>query len=145
MLHQKWKLRLKQKIQPVFNHFIRSIMKRNLSNSLAILNKTILDYFKIRVKLVKLDVLQKMTKMSVFIISTVVFMMLGSIFFLFASTAFVIWFGNTFGNYLTGLLIISGILLLLGIFFYLSRRSLFTSFIIRNLSSILFEEDEDID
>ena len=83
--------------------------------------------------------------MWVFIISTVVFMMLGAIFFLFASAAFVIWFGNMFGSYLTGLLIISGIILLLGIFFYLSRRSLFTSFIIKNLSSILFEEDEDID
>ncbi len=127
----------------IINHFIRLIMKRDLSNSLASLNKTIMEYMKVQIKLAKLNLLQKMTKISVLIISTVVFILLGAIFFLFVSAAFVVWYGNTFGNYLTGLLIISGTIILLGFIFLVARRNVITSVIIKNLSSILFEDEKD--
>ena len=130
-------------MRTIIHHLIRLIMKKNLSNSLAGLNKTIRDYLKIQIKLVKLNLLQKMTKLSLFLISTIVFILLGAIFFLFAAAAFVIWYGNTYGNYLTGLLIISGTILFLGLIFVITRRNIITSIIIKNLSSILFEDEDD--
>ena len=120
-------------------------MKTNLSNNFSDLNKTIQDYVKVRIDLVKLSVLEKGTKITVFLISTMVFILIGSIFFIFSSAAFVVWYGNQFHNYLTGLIIVIGVIILLGFFFYLSRRTFITSSVIKNLSSILFEHDDDTD
>lgn len=117
-------------------------MKSNLSDNFHELNQSVQDYLKVRLDLVKLTLLEKMTKISVFLISTVVFILLGMIFFLFATTAFVVWYGNQFQDYLTGLFIVTGVVVLIGLLFLLLRKSLITTTIIQRLSSILFEEDE---
>ncbi|MCW0483044.1 hypothetical protein N2K84_09910 [Prolixibacteraceae bacterium A06] len=118
-------------------------MKSNLSDNFHELNQSVQDYLKVRLDLVKLTLLEKMTKISVFLISTVVFILLGMIFFLFATTAFVVWYGNQFQDYLTGLFIVTGVVVLIGLLFLLLRKSLITTTIIQKLSSILFEEDEE--
>lgn len=116
-------------------------MKSNLSNNLNDLSQSVQDYLQVHVDLIKLTLVEKMTKISVFVVSSIVFILLGMIFFLFASAAFVVWYGNQYQDYLTGLFFIIGLVVLLGIIFILLRNSVITSSIIKKLSSILFEED----
>ncbi len=117
-------------------------MKANLSDNFGELNKSVQDYLKIRTELVKLSVLEKMTKISVYLISTLSGIIFAALFFLFFSAAFVVWYGTQFNDFLTGLLIIIGILFLLLIVFLIFRKSMITSTIIENLSSILFEDED---
>ncbi len=117
-------------------------MKTNLSDNFNDLNKTVQEYLKVRLDLIKLTLLEKMTKISVFIISTMIFILFGTIFFLFAATTFVVWYGNQYQDYLTGLFIVIGVIVLLGLLFYIFRSNLVTSSIIKKFSSILFENNE---
>lgn len=118
-------------------------MKENLADKLTNAGQSLQEYLKIRLKLMKLDVLEKMTKISVFIISTVGFTILGILFFVFVSAAFVVWYGNRTDNYLTGLFIVIGLIVLAALCLYLFRKTILSSFLIRNFSTILFEEENE--
>ncbi|WP_423127684.1 phage holin family protein [Gaoshiqia sp. Z1-71] len=118
-------------------------MKTNLSNNFSELGNTIGEYLKLHLDLIKLSFLEKMTKISVFLISMIVLIVLGSIFFLFASAAFVIWYGNQFQDYLAGLLIVMGAIVVLAVIFLFIRRNLISSAIIRTINSILFENNKE--
>jgi hypothetical protein len=93
--------------------------------------------------LLKLSVLSKISKISVFLITALVVVLLGSAFLLFGAAAFVVWYGNTYGDYLMGLLMVTGFILFLGILFYLLRRPLISSIVIKSFAGILFENDDD--
>ena len=57
--------------------------------------------------------------------------------------AFVVWYESMYGDYLTGLLIVLGLVVILGILFIIFRNNLITSKVLRTISSILLEPDED--
>ena len=118
-------------------------MKSNLSNSITDLQKTVREYLITQVEVVKLSFLEKLTKISVFLISSVVFLVFGTLFFLFASLAFIVWYESMYGDYLTGLLIVMGVVVVMAIFFIIFRDSIVTSKVLRKISSILFEPDEE--
>ena len=117
-------------------------MKSNLSNNFSELNKTVQEYLKVHIDLAKLTALEKMTKISVFMISFLVGILLASLFFIFFASAFVFWYGNQFQNYLTGLFIVIGFIILLALFYYFFGKSSITTSIIKNLSAILFEDED---
>lgn len=116
-------------------------MKTSLSNNLSELGKTIQEYVQLRLDLTKLTALEKMTRISVFLISLLVMILLVSLFFIFFAAAFVVWYGDKFQDYLTGLFIVSSVVVVLGLLFYIFRRALVTTPIIKNLSEILFEDE----
>ncbi len=116
-------------------------MKSNLSNNFSELNKTVQDYLKVHIDLAKLTALEKMTKISVYMISYLVGIILASLFFIFFASAFVFWYGYQFQDYLTGLFIVIGFIIILALFFFLFGKSSVTTSIIKNLSSILFEDE----
>lgn len=118
-------------------------MKPLVSESIEALKESLERYLNLRVELVKLSVLTKVSKITVFLITSLVMILLGSAFLLFGAAAFVVWFGTTYGNYLLGLLIISGFILILGVLFYILRRPLISSVVIKAFAGILFENDED--
>jgi len=126
----------------VIKHFIRSYMKENIKDSFQKLKDTATDYAKLQLKLFKLSVIQKINEISVLIISSFVFILIGFIFLLFISAAFVVWYGTTFGNYLTALLIIIGFIILLFLIFYIKGRKWISSGIMKKLSSIIDEKDK---
>jgi len=125
-------------------NFIRSYMKENLTDSFNSLKDTATDYARLQLKLFKLSVIKKIDKISVLIISLFVFILLSSIFIFFISAAFVIWYGTTFGNYLAALLIIIGFIILLFIIFYIKGRKWLYSGIMKKLSSIMSEDEKNI-
>ena len=123
-------------------HFIRSYMKENITDSFQKLKDTATDYAKLQLKLFKLIVIQKINEISVLIISSFIFILIAFIFLLFISAAFVVWYGTTFGNYLTALLIIIGFIILLFLIFYIKGRKWISSGIMKKLSSIMEEKDK---
>ena len=125
-------------------HFIRTYMKENITDSFNRLKDTTTDYARLQLKLFKLSVIQKIDEISVLIISSFVFILIAFIFLLFISAAFVIWYGTTFGNYLTALLIIIGFIILLFLIFYIKGRKWISSVIMKKLSSIIPENEENI-
>lgn len=125
-------------------HFIRSYMKENITDSFQKLKDTATDYAKLQLKLFKLCVIQKIDEISVLIISSFVFILIGFIFLLFISAVFVVWYGTTFGNYLTALLIIIGFIILLFLIFYVKGRKWISSAIMKKLSSIISEDEENL-
>jgi len=125
-------------------HFIRTYMKENLTDSFNRLKDTTTDYARLQLKLFKLCVIQKIDEIFVLIISSFVFILIGFIFLLFISAAFVVWYGTTFGNYLTALLIIIGFIILLFIIFYVKGRKWISSVIMKKLSSIFPENEENL-
>jgi len=125
-------------------HFINSYMKDNMTDSFNKLKDTATDYAKLQLKLFKLHVIQKINEISVLIISSFIFILIGFIFLLFISAAFVVWYGTTFGNYLTALLIIIGFIILLFLIFYIKGRKWISSGIMKNLSSMISEDEENL-
>ncbi|MBK5202722.1 MAG: phage holin family protein [Prolixibacteraceae bacterium] len=119
-------------------------MKENITDSFQKLKDTATDYAKLQLKLFKLCVIQKIDEISVLIISSFVFILIGFIFLLFISAVFVVWYGTTFGNYLTALLIIIGFIILLFLIFYVKGRKWISSAIMKKLSSIISEDEENL-
>ncbi len=118
-------------------------MRTHLSERIVRLTKAMEEYLLLSIDMVKLTILEKLTRVTVLIISIMVSVILGGLFILFASAAFVVWYGQQYGDYLIGLFIISGIIILLNVLFYLLKGRLITSSIIKALSGILFSKEED--
>ena len=114
-----------------------------MSERIVRLTKAMEEYLLLSIDMVKLTILEKLTRVTVLIISIMVSVILGGLFILFASAAFVVWYGQQYGDYLIGLFIISGIIILLNVLFYLLKGRLITSSIIKALSGILFSKEED--
>lgn len=120
-------------------------MKPFITDSLEGLKDSLERYLQLRVELIKLSVLTKVSKISVFLITALIMVLLGSAFLLFGAAAFVVWYGSAYGDYLSGLLIMSGFILVLGILFYLFRGPMISFIVIRSFANILFENDNDDD
>lgn len=118
-------------------------MKTGLPDNIDQLNKSIQEYLSLRMDLIKLRGLEKITRISEFFISGLVFLLFGSFFFLIAAATFVVWYGGQFQDYLTGLLIVLGVIIVGWILFYFFRKRLIIPSIIKNISTILFQDDDD--
>lgn len=118
-------------------------MSKKLSDNFSGLNAAIQEYLRLRIDILKLSLLDKTAKTSLVIISHIVFIVLAALLFLFAAAAFVVWYGQSFNDYLAGLLIIAGLIAVLGLFFIIFRKRLIANNIVRQVSSILFEEEEE--
>ncbi len=120
-------------------------MKTTLSNNFKELGDSVKEYFNIRLELAKLSIVEKLVKIIVLRISLLVIILATTILFLFASAAFVIWYGSNYQDYLTGLFIVMGFVVVLTLLFYVFRRILVESYFIRKLSSILLQDEDDED
>lgn len=118
-------------------------MRTHLPDRLVRLTKALEEYLFLRIDLVKLSAIEKITKVTVLIISSIVTIVLTGLFILFTSAAFVVWYGQHYGDYLVGLFIVSGFIILLNVIFYVFRGQLITSSIIKALSRIFFSKDEE--
>lgn len=118
-------------------------MKTNLSNNFSELESSIKDYLKIHLQIAKLSMLEKLVKITIFTISSIVLMLASTLLFFFAAAAFVIWYGSNYQDYLTGLFIVMGIVVLITLLFYVFRRVFVESYVIKTLSSILLQDETD--
>jgi cytochrome c biogenesis protein CcdA len=118
-------------------------MSRNLSDSIGELSEASRKYIQTRIDLVKLTVLGKTTQITTYLISSLLLTMAGALILFFGLAAFVVWYGQVYHDYLTGLLIVTGFLVVLALLFLLLKKQLITSFVLRKYSSMLFEEEEE--
>lgn len=118
-------------------------MSSKLKNSFSELNESVKQYLQVKTDLLKLLILKKATNFLGFIFGLVLIILLSTLIVAFAGAVFVIWYGLTFNNYLTGMLIFTGFLLIVLVIFLLIMKKMLTSFFLSNISVIIFEEDDD--
>jgi uncharacterized membrane protein len=120
-------------------------MKTNLSNNFKGLRDSAKEYISLKLDLARLSVLEKLTKISVFLTVLLAFILAGTLLFLFSTTVFVVWYGNNYGDYISALWIVIGIVFLLAVLFYFFRNAVVTTFFLKTYSKILIDDDEDDD
>jgi hypothetical protein len=118
---------------------------KNLSNNFAGLRDSAKEYLDLKIDLAKLTMLEKMTKISVFLTVFLAFILFGTILFVFSAAAFVVWYGSQHQDYVSGLLIVMGIVIAIALLFYFFRNSVITGFFLKTFSKILIDDDEDDD
>lgn len=114
-----------------------------LQNNIAELSQTAKDYFQVKVDLVKLMLLKKVSNSLSFLLLSVIIILLFALILTFAGAAFIIWYGATYQNYLHGALFVVGFLILVALVFIIFRKKILTSIIFHNISNILFDDNDD--
>ncbi len=101
------------------------------------------QYIRTRYDLLRLELLEKMSRIFALILMLLVSIILALTAFIYFSFAFVRWLGQFFNNDAWAFCIVGAIfLLLLGIFFFF-RKQIFLNPLIRQLSEILFRKPEE--
>lgn len=120
-------------------------MRSNLPHNFNELGVSIKDYLNVHLDLVKLSMLEKVVRILVLTVSVFVIIIASTLIFIFASAAFVIWYGANYESYLPGLFIVIGFVVIITLLFYAFRRAFVESYFIKKLSSILLQDDNDND
>lgn len=101
------------------------------------------EYIRTRYDLLRLELLEKMSRIFALILMLLVSIILALTAFIYFSFAFVRWLGQFFANDAWAFCIVGAIfLLLLGVFFVF-RKQIFLNPLIRQLSEILFRKPEE--
>ena len=116
-------------------------MSDKLTKNIAGLNDSVKQYVQARIDLVKLQLLKKVSQSLSFIFGLFVFILIAVLVLMFSGAAFAFWYGNTYNNYLEGVLIVVGFLVLISVLFLLLKNKILTSVFLRNFSEILFEDE----
>jgi multisubunit Na+/H+ antiporter MnhB subunit len=117
-------------------------MSNDLSKNIAELSGSVKNYVQTRVDLLKLSMLKKTSRFATYLFSVLIVVLFATLILAFVAAAFAVWYGQTYNNYVEGVLIASGCLFVIGAVFILLRKTLITSSVIKNFSEIMFEEEE---
>ena len=117
-------------------------MSDTLTDNISGLNDAVKEYAQARIDLVKLQLLKKASQTLSVLFGLLVFILLSTLILMFAGAAFVFWYGSTYNDYLAGVLIVIGFLLLFAVLFMALRKRIFTTVFLSNFSEILYDEDE---
>ncbi|MDT8393221.1 MAG: hypothetical protein RQ761_05230 [Bacteroidales bacterium] len=117
--------------------------KSDLSKNLSSVTDVMKDYLQAKLDIFKLDLLQRSTRAGVFLFTfiTVLFSVFAVAIFLMFSFSF--WYGARTGNLSQGFLISAAVFLLVLIVVFLFRKAIIGRSIIKNISKILFSDDDD--
>jgi len=117
-------------------------MQDNLTKSMAGLNDSVKQYLQARLDLFKLLLLKKASKSMSFFFGSLIIILMSTVIVIFSGAAFTFWYGKTFNNYLEGVLIVIGFLLIVSVLFIVFRKRILTSVFLSGMSEILYEENE---
>lgn len=118
-------------------------MSNDLTKNIAKLNDSAKEYFQTKVDLIKLSLLAKLTRLTSLLINVWIIATLIIWIIIFGVAAFVVWYGENTGNYFGGLLIAVGTIIMLMILFVIFRKNLVTSFVLRQYSEIIFDDENE--
>lgn len=118
-------------------------MSNDLKKDIANLNDATKDYLKTKVELIKLSLLAKLTNITaglinIWIIATLIIWILTLV-----AAGFIVWYGQTYQNYLMGFLLAGGFLIVVLLLFIIFRRRIITNPVLRNFSEIIFDDDKE--
>ncbi|MEI6749413.1 MAG: phage holin family protein [Bacteroidales bacterium] len=99
-------------------------------------------YIEANLKLFKLSLLERLSKVVSLIISTTLVMLVGMLFVLFLSLSAAIFIGSLLNNMALGFLIMGLFFLVIVLFLWAKRKTLVLNPIIRTLNDIVFEDTE---
>lgn len=117
-------------------------MSKDLSDNLLELNETVKGYIQTKLDLAKITVLEKATRLSLYLMTSLVVILFVFLILACIITVFVFWFHETYNNMFMGLLIAIGILVVTAITFITFGKRFITKNVLNNISEILFDEDE---
>ena len=115
--------------------------RRNLTRNLGELIDILKIYLTRRVDLIKLNVLEKISLVGSYFLTSVFLLVIAAFCLLFVSFAFVFWYANNFGSLSTGFLIVAVVYIIFGVIIFVFRRTLITKPIVRILSDIIFSDN----
>ncbi len=116
-------------------------MSKDLSDNIADLSSSVKGYVQARIDLVKLSLLKKILGFATYLFSVLIIVLFSTLVLAFMAAAFAVWYGETYNNYVDGVLIAAGCLFVIGAVFILLRRRIITSSVIQNFSEIMFDEE----
>jgi len=99
-------------------------------------------YLESHLTLFKLELLERLSKVVSLIISTMLVLMIASLFVLFLSLTAAIFLGHLLHNMELGFLILSAFFFILLVIFWKLRKNLIINQVIESLNSILFTDNE---
>jgi hypothetical protein len=117
-------------------------MNKDLTESLEQLNGSVKNYVQVKLDLIKLTIIEKAaTVISViYVLSVVLFFFL--LIIVVGVAAFAVWYGQTFNDYVSGLLIAGGGLILLMVILVVVGKKLLSNTIIRAFAGKMFSDKE---
>lgn len=117
--------------------------KSDLSKNLTTVTDVLKDYLQVKLDLFKLDLLKRSSRAGLFLFTfiSVLFSVFAVAIFLMFSFSF--WYGERTGNLAQGFLISAGILFFILVVVLVLRKVVFGRILIKNISEILFSEDDD--
>jgi len=116
-------------------------MSKSLKKNISKINNSAKEYFQTKVDLLKLSFLEKSTRLVAFLINIWVLISLLIWILGFAVAAFAIWYGKTYDNFTAGLLIASGLMLLIAFLFIVFRKNMVTTMVLQHFSKIILEDE----
>jgi len=114
-----------------------------LAENISELTEIMKKYIAARMDLIKVTLLEKVTRSGTYFFSFTVIIFIVFAVLLLLTFAFSFWYGENVGEIYGGFLIAAGFYLILGIILYLLRGPIFSNNIIKNLASIIFAENEE--
>ncbi len=110
------------------------------SGSVNQLSDHLKEYVDLRVDLVKLILVEKLSRLTSLLLLFAFVLILVLFAGVFVGLAFVLWYGRYVGPMWVGSLIVVGVLVVKGILLYLFRKRFLLNPVIRQLSKIIMED-----
>jgi hypothetical protein len=118
-------------------------MSKDLISNIAELQVAVKNYAQNKIDLIQLSIVEKASRIFSTLISSLVVILMSVLIIGFGTTAFVVWYHQTYNNLFDGLFIGIGFLIVLLVLFILLRNKIITSFMVRYFSEILIDEEDD--
>jgi hypothetical protein len=118
-------------------------MSNDLSKNIAKLNDSAKEYFQTKVDLIKISLLEKLTRLTSLLINIWIIATLLIWVLIFGAAVFAVWYGEKTGNYFEGLLIAGGFLILLLVLFIIFRKNIVVTAVLRQYSEILLDDENE--
>jgi hypothetical protein len=119
-------------------------MSKDLTDDVGQLTGSVKRYIQAKLDLLKLTILEKATKVISIIYVLVVLLFFSLLIFAVGIAAFVVWFGETYNDFVGGLLIAGGGLIALTLLLTLLGKLILSNTIIRIFSAVMFKDDKTI-
>ena len=117
-------------------------MEDSSENEIGLLRKQVSEYADIRLRLLKLDIYEKLSLLGASLLSSMIVVILTLFFITSVFLAVAFYLGSVFKNYGLGFLVSGGIYLILLLLFVLVFRKPMKQFIISKIIQLFMHDDE---
>jgi hypothetical protein len=116
---------------------------QTLKDNVSEISDNVKAYIRLKTDLLKLTLTEKLSLIiSAMLISVILFLVFLFIS-MFVSIAFIFWFRDHAGPLYAGALIVAGFYFLIGVIVFLMRNSLFIDPLVKQITKVLLEEEDE--